>query len=199
MRARASSANSLVRSGAYWLLMQSVRAEEPPAAPEDLPSATRLTGADRRLGAPEGWVSYGREDAQISRFGTRLRQRGGAGSICMLPGGRRPSVRAPRFDDGEQAQTPDGTEGESVVIVTACACVFRFALLRRPLEAPLLQRDLQHDLAARVPARDPRQRFANLLQRQHRPRPGAAAGRHRPGGLVAPAAAGRRGRRTTRR
>jgi hypothetical protein len=64
---------------------------------------------------------------------------------------------------------PDGADGERVVIITARACVFRFALLRRPLEAPFLWRDLQHDLAARVPTRDPRQRFANLLQRQHRP------------------------------
>ena len=37
--------------GCIGFLVQSIRAQKPPAAPEDLPSATRLTCADRRIGS----------------------------------------------------------------------------------------------------------------------------------------------------
>jgi hypothetical protein len=49
--------------------------------------------------------------------------------------------------------------------------------------------DLQHDLAAGVPVRDPRERLAHLLQTAPPPRPGGAARPHRPGGAAPPAAA----------
>jgi hypothetical protein len=64
------------------------------------------------------------------------------------------------------------TEGESLVIITAGTCVFGFALPRGRLEAWPLRPDLQHDLAARVPARHPRQRLARPIQ-ETPPRPGA--------------------------
>jgi hypothetical protein len=70
--------------------------------------ADPIAAPERRLGAPEGWVSCGREDAQISLFGTRLRQRRRAG-VCT----RRSSASAPtrpyggsRHRDGDLAAPP---------------------------------------------------------------------------------------------
>lgn len=62
---------------------------------------------------------------------------GRPGSICMLLlAGSAAGLRAPGFDDGMQARgLPLWTEGESLVLIGARACLFRLALLRGPLEA----------------------------------------------------------------
>lgn len=49
--------------------------------------AARPSGSRAPTRSGQGWVSCGCEDAQISRFGTRLRQCGGAEGMCMLSAG----------------------------------------------------------------------------------------------------------------
>lgn len=111
-------------------------------APWPITDSDRFLGTHKRriscrLGAPGGGISSGREDAQISRFGTRLRQRAGLEvSACCWLAGSAAGLRAPGFDDGTQARgLPLRTEGESLVLIAARACLFRPALLRGPLEA----------------------------------------------------------------
>jgi len=99
-----------------------------------------MVAPDRRLGGPEVWVSCGREDAQISRFWTRSMQ-------CGSP------------DSPNEAEAEGLAKPWLASAWTCCAGPWRFTALRP---------DLEHDLAAGVPACDPCQRLARLFQRQDR-------------------------------
>ena len=154
----------------------------------------------RRLGAPEDWVSCGREDAQISRFGTRLRpwQRGRTAGICMLLSAGWAAWReADKVwrSAGRHETLPDGAEARGLGYRRG-SCPLRPAapaLGGSPLMGPIWS-----TILPRVCRPATRPNASRTWPTARPPRPAGVAGRRRPGGRVPPAAAGRCGRRTIR-